>query len=130
MPAAKDLQVQLAMANNNPRISEALRGRDTVLSIQDTGCRAAGSPEPGLFIAKFRRWLVPATGRELIDDIKRTPDDVLSNAESINKGLLKVIDTYSKNLARSKLMRDTACLFNDVREDLVMVVNVGSDMQA
>jgi len=52
------------------------------------------------------------------------------STNSFNQGSLKVIDTYSKNLARSKLMRDTACLFNDVREDLVMVVNVGSDMQA
>lgn len=36
-------------------------------------------------IANPRRWMVLATGSELIEDIKRGPDDVLSNAESINE---------------------------------------------
>lgn len=61
-------------------------------------------------IANFRRWMVLATGSELIEDIKRGPDDVLSNAESINEigplvqnGALMLIKDY--HLARSLRIR-------------------------
>ena len=37
--------------------------------------------------------------------------------------LLNVIDTYCTNVVRSKVMRVTAGLFNNVREGLVMAVN-------
>jgi len=37
---------------------------------------------PGLFkIANFRRWMVLVVGSELLDDIRRAPDDVLSMIE-------------------------------------------------
>ncbi|KAF8489290.1 hypothetical protein F5888DRAFT_1204997 [Russula emetica] len=75
--------------------------------------------------------MVLATGSELIDDIKRTLDDVLSNPVLINEliqpeytlDLLNLIDTYFTNVVRYKLMRDTAGLFSDVREELVMAMN-------
>ena len=41
---------------------------------------------PGLFkIAQFRRWMVLATGSQLIDDIKRAPDNVLSHTEPMDE---------------------------------------------
>jgi len=37
---------------------------------------------PGLFkVATFRRWMVLVSGPELIDDVRRAPDDVLSRTE-------------------------------------------------
>lgn len=60
-------------------------------------------------IANFRRWMVLATESELIEDIKRAADDVLSNAESINEicslvqnGALILIKEY---LSRSPRIR-------------------------
>ena len=41
---------------------------------------------PGLFkVAQFRRWMVLATGSQLIDDIKMATDDVLSRSEPVNE---------------------------------------------
>lgn len=41
--------------------------------------------KPGLFkIANFRGWMVLATGPDLIDDIKRAPDNVLSTSAAKN----------------------------------------------
>jgi hypothetical protein len=41
---------------------------------------------PGLFkIAQFRRWMVLATGSQLIDDIRRAPDNVLSVREPVDE---------------------------------------------
>jgi hypothetical protein len=41
---------------------------------------------PGLFkIAQFRRWMVLATGSQLIDDIRMSPDNVLSATEPKNE---------------------------------------------
>jgi hypothetical protein len=41
---------------------------------------------PGLFkIAQFRRWMVLATGSQLIDDIRRAPDNVLSMKDPLNE---------------------------------------------
>jgi hypothetical protein len=46
------------------------------------------SDNPGLFkIAQFRRWMVLATGSQLIDDIRRAPDNVLSVKEPVNEVL-------------------------------------------
>lgn len=42
--------------------------------------------KPGLFkIATFRRWMVLATGPQLIEDVRKAPDDVLSKAEPLNE---------------------------------------------
>ncbi|KAN0118523.1 Cytochrome P450 [Russula decolorans] len=87
---------------------------------------------PGLFkIAGFRGWMVLATGPELIDDIKRAPDHILSTAEAKNGtvqppytlGIPSTSDPYLTKVARSKLTRETASMFEDVREELVMAMD-------
>ncbi|KAN0118582.1 Cytochrome P450, partial [Russula decolorans] len=87
---------------------------------------------PGLFkIASFRRWIVLATGPQLIDDIRRAPDDVLSLLEPANEFLqpdytLKLLDAhdeYHTDIIRAKLTRDVAGTFKDVHEELVMAMD-------
>ncbi|KAF8490824.1 cytochrome P450 [Russula emetica] len=87
---------------------------------------------PGLFkIAGFRGWMVLATGLELIDDIKRAPDHTLSTAEAKNGtvqppytlGVPSTSDPYLTKVVRSKLARDTASIFKEVREELVMAMD-------
>jgi len=87
---------------------------------------------PGLFkIAGFRRWTVLVAGSELIDDIRRAPDDVLSMLEPIIEliqpeytlDLLDMTDTYHVDIVRSKLTRNIAATFNDVREELIMAMD-------
>ncbi|KAI0280021.1 cytochrome P450 [Russula aff. rugulosa BPL654] len=87
---------------------------------------------PGLFkIANFRRWMVLAGGSELIDDIRRAPDDVLSVRETRNIFLqLKYLrcplnpeDEYSTEIIRSKFSRDVASIFEQVRGELAMAID-------
>jgi hypothetical protein len=52
----------------------------------------------GLFkIATFRRWMVVVSGPEVIEDIRKAPDDVLSmEASSIEVRMLPgMLDSYS-----------------------------------
>ncbi|KAI0272854.1 hypothetical protein BGY98DRAFT_153281 [Russula aff. rugulosa BPL654] len=87
---------------------------------------------PGLFkIASFRRWMVLASGSELIDDIRRAPDDVLSRTklrddflqEEYTLGILNPKDHYSSDVIRSKLTRDVASTFDEVRGELTMAID-------
>jgi hypothetical protein len=87
---------------------------------------------PGLFkIANFRRWMVLAAGSGLIEDVRRAPDDVLSMLESLKESLqpeytldfLNPEDTYSTDVMRSKLTRDVAATFKEVREEFVMAMH-------
>lgn len=54
--------------------------------IHDTVCKLMlrwSQSKPGLFkIPAFRRWVVLAAGAELIEDVKRAPDDILSTHEA------------------------------------------------
>ncbi|KAH9992075.1 cytochrome P450 [Russula vinacea] len=87
---------------------------------------------PGLFkIATFQRWVVLASGSGPIEDVRRAPDDVLSGAEAIKEtlqpeytlDLLNPEDTYSTDVIRSKLTRDVAATFKEVREEFVMAMD-------
>ncbi|KAF8463177.1 cytochrome P450 [Russula ochroleuca] len=87
---------------------------------------------PGLFkIAGFRRWRVLAAGSGLIEDVRRAPDDVLSMYEATKESLqteytldlLNPTDAYSTDVIRSKLMRDVAVTFKEVREELIMAMD-------
>ncbi|KAN0116359.1 cytochrome P450 monooxygenase [Russula decolorans] len=87
---------------------------------------------PGLFkIADFRRWTVFATGPDLIEDIKRAPEDVLSRKELFDDllqsdytiGLLNPKDTYSTDLIRTKFTRDIATTFKMACDELLIAVD-------
>ncbi|KAF8488648.1 cytochrome P450 [Russula emetica] len=87
---------------------------------------------PGLFkIASFRRWIVLATGPQLIDDIRRAPGDVLSLLGPANEFLqpdytLQLLDAnneYHTDIIRTKLTRDVAGTFKEVHEELVMAMD-------
>jgi cytochrome P450 len=88
--------------------------------------------KPGLFkIANFRRWMVLVVGSELIDDIRRAPDDVLSMIEPVTEfiqpeytlNLLNMKDDYHSDVIRSKLTRNIAATFSEVREELIMAMD-------
>ncbi|KAI9511490.1 cytochrome P450 [Russula earlei] len=87
---------------------------------------------PGLFkIANFRRWMVLAAGPELIDDIRKAPDNVLSMNEPMTEllepkytlDLLNMDDIYHHVVIRSNLTRNIAVIFKDVREELVKTLD-------
>jgi hypothetical protein len=90
--------------------------------------------------------MVLAGGSELIDDIRRAPDDVLSgreafhevrsmqNGELILMGIMKSLqvkytldllnpkDGYSTEIIRCKFTRDVASTFEEVRAELIMAM--------
>jgi hypothetical protein len=87
---------------------------------------------PGLFkVAYFRRWVVLPSGSGLIEDVRKAPDDVLSRIEARKESLqpeytldfVNDEDTYSTDVMRSKLTRDVAATFKDVREEFVMAMH-------
>ncbi|KAF8494612.1 cytochrome P450 [Russula emetica] len=87
---------------------------------------------PGLFkIPNFWRWMVLASGPELMDDIRRAPPDVLSRRAAFNEafqaeytiGLLNPKDEYSTEIIRSKFTRDVASTFKEVHEELIMAID-------
>ncbi|KAI0287733.1 cytochrome P450 [Russula brevipes] len=83
---------------------------------------------PGLFkIANFRGWMVLPAGPELIEDVKKAPDTVLSFAKEAEEfieadytlGLLNAKDPYYMDVLRSRLTRNSAATFKEVHEELV-----------
>ncbi|KAI0254422.1 cytochrome P450 [Lactifluus subvellereus] len=87
---------------------------------------------PGLFkIANFRRWMVLAAGADLIEDIRKAPDNALSMIEpaieflqpKYTLDLLNVDDSYHTDIIRSRLTRNIAVTFKDVREELVIALD-------
>ncbi|KAH9975529.1 cytochrome P450 [Lactifluus volemus] len=84
---------------------------------------------PGLFkIAHFRRWVVLAAGPELAEDIRKAPDNVLDMRAPVYDDLqpeytlmlLNLADSYHTDIIRSKLTRNIAATFGEVREELVL----------
>ncbi|KAI0248473.1 cytochrome P450 [Lactifluus subvellereus] len=84
--------------------------------------------KPGMFkIATFWRWMVLPTGAQLIEDIKRVPDDVLSFREPLREflqtdytfSILNTEDTYHRSVIRSRLTRNIAATFNQVQDGSV-----------
>ncbi|KAI9465132.1 cytochrome P450 [Lactarius psammicola] len=82
----------------------------------------------GLFkIATFRRWMVLASGPELIEDVRKAPDDVLSQTAPLfeflqfeyTMDLLNLDDQYHVDIVRSKLTRNIAVTFKEVRDELI-----------
>ncbi|KAH9042739.1 cytochrome P450 [Lactarius pseudohatsudake] len=82
----------------------------------------------GLFkTATLRRWLVLASSPELIEDLRKASDDVLSiNASAIEflqadytLDLLDMNSDYHADVIRAKLTRNIAATFKDVRDELL-----------
>ncbi|KAH9072830.1 cytochrome P450 [Lactarius deliciosus] len=80
----------------------------------------------GLFkTATFQRWLVLASSPELIEDVRKAPDDVLSLTASLIEllqpeytlDLLEMDNEYHVDVIRSKLTRNVN--FKDVRDELI-----------
>jgi len=75
--------------------------------------------------------MVLASGSELIEDIRKAPEDVLSMNQVMREviqaeytlSMLNPRDGYSTDVIRSKLTRDVAATFKDVREELVMAMD-------
>jgi len=83
---------------------------------------------PGLFkIANLRRWMVLATGPELIEDVRKAPENVLSMRAQVFEfiqpeytlNVLNMDDDYQTEVIRSKLTRNIAVTFKEVREELI-----------
>ncbi|KAH9975542.1 cytochrome P450 [Lactifluus volemus] len=83
---------------------------------------------PGLFkIASFRRWMILVAGSELIEDVRKAPDNVLSMLElsletlqlEYTLKLLNMDDLYQTDVIRSKLTRNISGILEEVRDELV-----------
>ncbi|KAI0060038.1 cytochrome P450 [Artomyces pyxidatus] len=84
--------------------------------------------KPGLFkVAMLDHWLVVATGRELIEDLRRAPDDVLSMGEATNcfyqtkytLGPEMITNPYHKQVLQSQFTRNLVTIFDAMREELI-----------
>ncbi|KAI9465946.1 cytochrome P450 [Lactarius psammicola] len=80
----------------------------------------------GLFkIATFRGWIVLASSPELIEDVRKAPDDVLSLSAMLTEvlqakhtlGLLDLDNEYHTDVIRSKLTRNIP--FKDIRDEFI-----------
>ncbi|KAH8996774.1 cytochrome P450 [Lactarius akahatsu] len=82
----------------------------------------------GLFkTATLRRWMVLASSPELIEDVRKASDDVLSITASAIEflqadytlDLLDMNTDYHTDVIRAKLTRNIAATFKDVRDELI-----------
>ncbi|KAH9000278.1 cytochrome P450 [Lactarius akahatsu] len=82
----------------------------------------------GVFrIAGFRRWMVLVSGPELVEDVRKAPEDVLSVKASTAElfqleytlGLFKTNRDYHIDVIRSKLTRNVAATFRELRDELI-----------
>ncbi|KAI9465948.1 cytochrome P450, partial [Lactarius psammicola] len=87
----------------------------------------------GLFkTATFRRWMVLASSPELIEDVRKAPDNVLSITASAIEllqaeytlDLLDMDTDYHTDVIRSKLTRNIDVTFKEVRDELVRSLDV------
>jgi hypothetical protein len=82
----------------------------------------------GLFkIATFWRWMVFASDPEVIEDIRKAPEDILSFEVPVGEFLqmkytmdpLDLDNSYHVDIIRTKLSRNIADTFKEVRDELV-----------
>jgi len=83
--------------------------------------------KPGIFkIPFFKRWAVIPSSPELIEDVRKAPDDILSIDEPLRELIqtdytLRFLDMnsiYHRGVIRSKLARDIAATFDQVQDEL------------
>ncbi|KAH9959807.1 cytochrome P450 [Russula dissimulans] len=87
--------------------------------------------KPGLFkIPTFKRWMVLPTSSELIEDVRKAPDHMLSVNEAFKEFLqmdytlnyLNEQDMYHKDVIRSKMTRNITTTFDQVEDELQMAL--------
>ncbi|KAI0000312.1 hypothetical protein BJV77DRAFT_382129 [Russula vinacea] len=87
---------------------------------------------PGLFkVANFQRWMVLVAGPDLIEEVKRAPDDVLSGIGAemeflqaeYTLDLLNINDLFHTEIIRSKLTQNIAVAFEKGHDELVMTMD-------
>jgi len=83
--------------------------------------------KPGLFrIPSFQRWTVLPTSVELIDDIRKAPDNVLGTRELFRESFqldytldfFEKEDAYETRVVRSRLTRNIAATFDQIQDEL------------
>jgi len=86
----------------------------------------------GLFkIATFRRWMVLASSPQLIEDVRKAPEDILSLSiprtellqTEFTTGELELQNEYHVDVIRSKLTRNLAVTFKEVRDELIRTLD-------
>ncbi|KAF8270427.1 cytochrome P450 [Lactarius quietus] len=91
----------------------------------------------GLFkIASFRGWIVLASDPELIEDVKKTPEDHLSFNVPVweflqveyTMPLLDWNNLYHVDIIRTKLTRNIAVIFEKVRDELARSLDASISM--
>jgi len=91
----------------------------------------------GLFkIASFREWVVLASDPQLIEDIKKAPEDHLSFRVSVRDLLqseytmdvLELDNPYHIDIIRTKLTRNIGVIFEQVRDELVRSLDASIPM--
>ncbi|KAN0130729.1 Cytochrome P450 [Lactarius tabidus] len=94
-------------------------------------------PRQGLFkIATFRGWMVFASNPEVIEDIRKAPEDIMSFAVPVNEFLqvkytmdpLELDNVYHVDIIRTKLTRNIADTFKEVRDELVRSLDASIPM--
>ena len=81
-------------------------------------------------VASLDRWLVVASGADMIEDIRKRPDDELSFLRAIEESLLTrhtlgaawLDDPYHVDIIREKLMRTLPAVLPDVIDELTHAV--------
>ncbi|KAI0059971.1 cytochrome P450 [Artomyces pyxidatus] len=88
--------------------------------------------KPGLFkIAMWDQWYVVATGPQLVNDISKAPDDVLSVMEGSHElfqvrytmGSQVTRNPYHIPLIRSQLSKRLSVIFDDIHDEVVAAFN-------
>ncbi|KAI0001032.1 cytochrome P450 [Russula vinacea] len=88
------------------------------------------SSGPGLFkVATFSKWMVMPTNFELVEDLGKAPDDVLSHGAPTEEFLqteytinfLEKHNSYHSDVIRSKLIRNIP--FQDIHDELLLALN-------
>ncbi|CCM06703.1 uncharacterized protein FIBRA_08991 [Fibroporia radiculosa] len=86
----------------------------------------------GIFkYAELGHWRVIVTGPKLIDDLRKAPENVLSNSEAIREivgldytlGLDIIHDPYHIPIIRSRFKGDLGTSLQDVRDEIIAALN-------
>uniref|UniRef100_A0A0W0EXE4 Cytochrome P450 n=1 Tax=Moniliophthora roreri TaxID=221103 RepID=A0A0W0EXE4_MONRR len=99
------------------------------LEIIEEGCRKY--PNRAFKFATMDKWVVVVNGPKLVDDIRRAPEDVLSNLEALDDALKAIytihpkLDTnpYHIDIIRTPLTRNIGARFADIRDEIIAAFN-------
>ncbi|KAI9511438.1 cytochrome P450 [Russula earlei] len=87
---------------------------------------------PGLFkIATLKTWMVLPASQELVEDIRKAPDDVLSQHEPLEEFIqttytLDFMDkhsSYHNDVIRSNLIRNIPKIFQDLYDEMILALD-------